>query len=62
MAQMRVANKVVPVYLVPEAGNHCHVKIPDMYLRKLPPNAILKDNFYLQPITSVPDQWNIGNT
>ncbi len=55
MAQMRVKNKVVPVYSVPEAGNRCHVKILDMYLSKLPRDALLKDNFYLQPLASVPE-------
>ena len=36
MAQMRVANKVVPIYAPPEAGIRCHVNVLDTYFSKLP--------------------------
>ena len=54
MAQMRVANKVVPIYATPEAGIRCHVNILDTYFSKLPQEAMEKDNFYLQPLTKLP--------
>ena len=41
LTQMRVSNKVVPIYSV--SGNWCHMKILDMYLSKLPTDAAVKD-------------------
>lgn len=49
LAQLHVKNKVVPVIAVPEAGLRCHVRILDEYLRRLPEEAMEKDNFYVQP-------------
>ena len=49
IAQLRVANKVVPIVAVPEVGSKCHVKVLDEYLHRLPKEALEKDNFYVQP-------------
>ena len=52
---MRVENKVVPSYAVPEAGERCHVALLDLYLSKIPSDALQKDNFYLCPLQKKPD-------
>ena len=49
VAQMRVENKVVPSYAVHEIGERCHVYLLDMYLKKVPKDALDKNNFYLRP-------------
>ena len=54
LQQMGIKNKVVPVYSIPEAGNRCHVMILDTYFSKLPSSAFVNDNFYLQPLPSIP--------
>ena len=48
--RMQRPNKIVPIYATPTAGNRCHVKILDLYLSKIPPEAIQHDYFYLKPI------------
>ena len=53
LGQMRVMNKSVVVTAVPECPERCHVMVLDMYFSKLPPEAFEKDNFYVQPVTSV---------
>ena len=50
LKQMRVKNKLVPIVAVPECGERCHVYVLDTYLAKLPPEALEKDNFYVQPV------------
>ena len=50
---MRLKNKVVPIDAVEEGGNWCHVKILDLFLKKIPPEAFSKNNFYLQPVCKV---------
>ena len=52
--EMHIPNKIVPIYSTPEAGERCHVHILDMYLSKLPEDAISKDVFYLRPLSGVP--------
>ena len=52
LKQMRVKNKSVPILAVPESGSRCHVYILDTYLGKLSPEALEKDNFYVQPVAS----------
>ena len=37
--QLRVKNKVVPLYPCAEAGEHCPVHILDMYITRLPSEA-----------------------
>ena len=55
LAQLRVKNKVVPIHVVAEATDRCHVYVLDRYMEKIPKEAIKKDNFYLQPIANVKD-------
>ena len=54
LGQLRVTNKSVPVYSVPEAGERCHVYVLDLYFNKIPPGAIAKHNFYLTLLSAVP--------
>ena len=55
LAQIRVKHKVVPIVAVPDAGTRCHVYVLDLYMQKLPPEAFSRDNFYVQPCLTVPD-------
>ena len=48
--EMRVENKVVPVFPCPEAGMRCHFSLLEKYISKLPPVAFQKDWFYLKPL------------
>ena len=43
LKQMKVENKVVPIYACPQASVRCHVKLLDLYLSKLPDGARQKD-------------------
>ena len=52
---MRVNHKVVPTLAVPQAGTKCHVFVLDMYVQNLPEEAIIHDNFYVQPCRSFQD-------
>ncbi|XP_011406250.1 PREDICTED: glutamine-rich protein 1-like [Amphimedon queenslandica] len=51
--ELHVQNKVVRHFEVPEAGDRSYVKILDLYLSKVPKEAIEKDNFYVRPVTVV---------
>ena len=51
LAQLRVKNKSVSIFAVPEAGNRCHVFLLDLYITKLPKQAFEQDVFYLQPLS-----------
>ena len=51
--QLRIKNKVVPLYPSPEAGEHFPVLILDKYISKLPPQAKEKDLFYYRPLEKV---------
>ena len=51
ISQLRVTNKVVPVYAIPDMGVRCHVFVPDKYFSKLSQEAFKKDNFYLQALS-----------
>ena len=53
-AQLRISNKIAPIYASREVGNRCHVHVLDVYYSKLPPEAFKRDNFYLQPIPNLP--------
>jgi hypothetical protein len=44
-----VRNKIVPIYSNPASGDRCHVRILDLYISKLPPEAKQHDCFYLKP-------------
>ena len=52
--QMHLANKEVPIYACSTAGDRCHVRLLNLYLQKLPPEAIEKDEFYVRPLDKVP--------
>ena len=43
------ANKVIPVYSLPESRPQCLVYLLDIYLKKLPPKAFEVDVLYLRP-------------
>uniref|UniRef100_A0A1X7TUJ9 ZMYM2-like/QRICH1 C-terminal domain-containing protein n=1 Tax=Amphimedon queenslandica TaxID=400682 RepID=A0A1X7TUJ9_AMPQE len=51
LGQLHIENKVVHHFEVPEAGSRDYVKILDLYLSKLPKEAIAKDNFYVCPVS-----------
>ena len=35
-------------------GTRCHVYILSKYISKVPQDAVVKDNFYLQPLSTIP--------
>ena len=55
--KLHVANKTVPVFACPEAGERCPVHILDLYLSKLPQAAIENDVFFVKALenTTVDD-------
>lgn len=53
MAQLRVKNKSVSIFAVPEAGSRCHVFLLDLYFSKIPKEAFERDVFYLLPLTKI---------
>ena len=55
---MRIENKIVPSYAVPEGGERCHVSLLDLYFSKVPSEALEKDNFYLRPLPRKPEDPN----
>ena len=52
---MRIENKVVPIYANSEAGNRCHIRQLDTYFSKIPDQARELDIFYLRPLGNIPD-------
>ena len=51
MLMMKKKNKdTIVVNSSVEKGNRCHVRVLDVYLQKIPPEAFERDVFYLQPI------------
>ena len=52
--QLNIANKVVPLFSCPEAGERCPVHILDVYFRKLPKESITKDIFFFRPLEKTP--------
>ena len=52
--QLRVENKVVPIYASKDFGDRCHVRLLDLYLSKIPERARKLDVFYLRPLPGVP--------
>ena len=52
--QLNIANKVVPLFSCPEAGEHCPVRILDMYFCKLPKESVTKDIFFFRPLEKTP--------
>ena len=55
---MRIENKIVPSYAVPEGGERSHVALLDLYFSKVPSDAPEKDNFYLRPLPRKPEDPN----
>ena len=53
-ANLRVENKIVPVYSNPESRSRCVVFLLDKYISKLPPVAFEKDIFYMRPKLATP--------
>ena len=51
--QLRVENKVVPIYTCKLLGERCHVYLLDKYISKLPPKAFEMDCFYMRPLDQV---------
>ena len=51
--QLRVENKVVPIYSCEQLGERCHVYLLDKYISKLPPKAFEMDCFYMRPLDQV---------
>ena len=52
---MRLEHKVVPIVADPEAGVRCHVYLLDLYISKLPSEAVMKDLFYCRPLQLISD-------
>ena len=46
--------KARSIYACPDAGDRCHVSLLDLYLSKLPQEAIQKDIFYVRPLYEIP--------
>ena len=53
-ANLRVENKIVPVYSNPESRSRCVVSLLDKYISKLPPVAFEKDVFYMRHKLATP--------
>ena len=51
LGQLHLENKVVRHFEVLEAGDKDYVKILDLYVSKLPIEAIERDNFYVRPLS-----------
>ena len=54
VAELRIENKVVQCYSVPEDGEKCLVSLLDTYLSKLPGFAFDKDILYCRPKSTAP--------
>ena len=52
--QLNIANKVVPLFYFPDAGERCPVHILDMYFCKLPKESITKNIFIFRPLEKTP--------
>ena len=49
LAQLHVKNKSVEIHKSPEAGDR-HCRLLDLYISKLPEEAVEKDLFYVRPM------------
>ena len=54
LSDLRVPNKQVPCYSIPENRPKCLVYLLDLYFSKLPEYAFVKDILYLRPRVIVP--------
>ena len=48
--KLHVANKTVPLFACPEAGERCPLHILDLYLSKLPQEVIKNDVLFVKPL------------
>jgi hypothetical protein len=53
--KLHIANKTVPLFACPEAGDHCPVHVIDLYISKLPQVAIENDTFFVKPLENTPE-------
>ena len=56
-SSLNLSNKIVHQYEID--SERCHVKLFDLYLQKLPPDANDKNAFYFRPLTDIPS--NLSN-
>ena len=54
IAQLRIENKVVPIFSNATAGDRCQVQIMDTYISKLPKEVKENDFFYARPLPAIP--------
>ena len=54
LAQLHLDHKCVPIYENQAVPERCHVRILDVYIKKLPPEAKARDIFYARPLPSTP--------
>lgn len=54
---MKIENKVVPSFASTDAENkeRCHVYLLNLYMEKVPKEALSKDAFYVCPVAKVSD-------
>ena len=53
ISQVRLKNKRVEIRENIDAGERCHCRLLDLYIRKMPEDAKSKDLFYLRPLEKV---------
>ena len=51
---MRLEHKTFLIVANSDAGTRCHVHLLDLYISKLPKEAIETDIFYCRPVQCVP--------
>ena len=54
LRELRLEHKSVSVIAVPDVGERCHVSLLDLYISKLPPEAVEQDLFYCRPLEQAP--------
>ena len=59
--KLQVANKTVPLFACPEAGEHCPVHILDLYLNKLPHALIEDDVVFVKSLENALNHSTVGH-
>ena len=54
LKELRLEHKSVVIVANPDVGVRCHVYLLDLYISKLPPEAVAKDLFYCRPLQFAP--------
>ena len=54
LSELQLEHKSFPSYANPDAGVRCHVFLLDLYISKLPKEAVTKDIFYCRQLPSLP--------